>query len=29
MQQVASCLIPVKGVRYRQLVPATTGKHLV
>ncbi|HVG80630.1 MAG TPA: hypothetical protein VNF03_21000 [Patescibacteria group bacterium] len=29
VQQVASSLISVKGVRYGQLVPATTGKHLV
>ena len=29
MQQVANSLISVKGVRYGQLVPATTGKHLV
>ena len=28
-QQVASSLISMKGVRYGQLVPATTGKHLV
>jgi CopG family transcriptional regulator, nickel-responsive regulator len=29
VQQVTSSLISVKGVRYGQLVPATTGKHLV
>jgi CopG family nickel-responsive transcriptional regulator len=29
VQQVASSLISVKGVRYGQLVPATTGKQLV
>jgi len=29
VQQVASSLISVKGVRYGQLVPATTGKSLV
>ena len=29
VQQIASSLISVKGVRYGQLVPATTGKRLV
>ena len=29
VQQIASSLISVKGVRDGQLVPATTGKHLV